>query len=336
MNQDAPRLSLLVSGSTWLAEGVLGLRLTDPSDSPLPAWGPGAHIDLLLPSGTVRSYSLCGDPDDTCAYHVAVLREERGRGGSAEIHDTQLVGRTIEVRGPRNGFPLESAPAYLFLAGGIGITPLLTMARAAHAPWSLVYLGRRRSTMAFVEELGGLPGKVDIVARDQRDRLDLSALLDTVDPGTAVYCCGPAGLIADIEQLGAARGLTVRVEHFGRPELRSPTTAVAYPHAASSVHETELDDDDFDPEGSFDVELAQTGVTLHIAPGESILEKARDVRQGLAFSCEEGYCGSCEVAVLAGRPDHRDTVLTEDEKLDGDTMMICVGRSRGPRLILDL
>lgn len=340
----------LVAGSSWLADRVLSLSLIDPADTELPSWSPGAHLDLFLPSGLIRSYSLYGDPADRSVYRIAVLLEEVGRGGSAEIHRTQLVGRTVTIRGPRQGFPLEPASGYLFIAGGIGITALLPMAYAAAAPHELVYLGKRRSCMAFAAEVENHGGQV--IARDERDRLDVAALLGTVPKETLVYCCGPPRLIREVQELGASQGLTVKVEHFGRPDLNSayiidPQVAEVEHRAleggeddgsvpAAELLPANVDANEFDSDGAFEVELAVTGTTIKVGPGESILAKAREVRQGLSFSCADGYCGSCEAVVLDGIPDHRDSVLSDDERQLNETMMICVGRSRGPRLVLEL
>ncbi|GAA1786986.1 PDR/VanB family oxidoreductase [Planosporangium flavigriseum] len=320
---------LLVKTATWEADGVLSLRLVDPHGGELPAWEPGAHLDLVLPSGLVRQYSLCGRTDDRRAYTIAVLREVDGRGGSREVHETALVGKTVSVRGPRNRFPLEDAPRYLFLAGGIGITPILAMIREAEArgaDWRLAYGGRSRSTMAFVDELvelgrGGVDGvdgvdRVDIVAQDERGLLDLDALLEQAEPGTAVYCCGPEGLLAAAEQRCGDRGISLHLERFGASGAAEPV--------------------DDSAEVSFEVELARSGCVVTVPPGCSILDAVRDVAPDVMTSCEEGFCGTCETKVLEGVPDHHDTILSAKERERGQTMMICVGRSKSPRLVLDL
>jgi ferredoxin-NADP reductase len=338
-----------VVAATYLADGVLGLTLTSAIGDELPVWEPGAHVDLRLPSGKTRSYSLYGNPSDRGRYEVAVLREDLGRGASVEIHEQQLVGRTLTMIGPRNLFPLVDAPEYIFVAGGIGLTPLLPMIRelaAGSTPWTVYYLGRSLRTMALIDELtmcakqsGGL-GTIKLVARDESERVDLGAALASVARGTAVYCCGPDRLMAAVEDTVAALAATpgyqatVYLERFGRPVLTpAPDAAdvrgVTEPAAATETAEC-------DPDGPFEVELSATGTTLTVGAGESILERVREVRTGLTFSCADGYCGTCETRVLAGRPDHRDDVLTDDEKEESETMMICVGRSKTPRLVLDL
>jgi ferredoxin-NADP reductase len=320
-------LTLVVRSATWESEGVLGLVLADPDGAPLPAWTPGAHVDLVLPSGTVRSYSLCGEPSDRASYRIAVLREEGGRGGSAELHSTQLVGRRLPVRGPRNQFELVEAERYVFIAGGIGITPLLPMLRAVAAvgrSWTLHYLGRSRGSMAFLAQVAALTGgSVHLYPRDEVERPEIAAALAGVEAGTAVYCCGPDSLIRATEAAGLGPDV-LHLERFGRPTLTPRPVE-------SSVEQLEAD-----PDGDFQVELATTGGVLDVAPGESILEAVRKVRQGLSFSCSDGYCGTCETAVLKGLPDHRDTVLTTEEQAENGTMMICVSRSRTPLLVLDL
>lgn len=336
-----PSLALRVTEAVYLADQVLGLTLVDPGGAQLPAWTPGAHIDLVLPSGTMRSYSLCGEIDRT-HYRIAVLHEPDGRGASREIHERQLVGSVLSASLPRNHFELVEAPHYVFIAGGIGITPLLPMVRAVAAQgggWALHYLGRSRTRMSFLEPLAALAastgGHLSVVPRDERERAALGELLRAVPSGSAIYCCGPDAVIREVEELCGVSGRTLdlHVERFGRPVLASPSSDEPPPLAAVPEATTQMP---CDANGPFEVELRQTGVVLAVAAGESILGCARTVRTGLSFSCADGYCGTCETAVLAGTPDHRDTVLSDDEKADNKTMMICVGRSRTRRLVLDL
>ena len=300
-----------------VAEGVVSLHLT--SDLPLPTWEPGAHVDLILPSGKVRQYSLCGDPAEADAYTVGVLREVDGRGGSAEVHERLRAGDTVRVRGPRNHFPLVDAERYLFLAGGIGITPITAMVRAAEqrgADWRLVYGGRTRASMAFVDELTERYGdRVELVPEDELGRPDLAAILAAASVGTAVYCCGPEGLIAAVERhIG---GLDLHVERF----TGGGTDRVAAIPADAR---------------SFEVELTRAGKTVVVGPAETLLEAVREVVPGVPYDCEEGYCGSCETRVLAGTPEHRDGILSAAERSAGETMMICISRCATARLTLDL
>ncbi|MGW3560542.1 2Fe-2S iron-sulfur cluster-binding protein, partial [Streptomyces sp. NPDC000963] len=281
------------------AEGVLGLLLADPAGADLPPWEPGAHLEVTLPSGTVRHYSLCGDPGDRGAYRLGVLREPAGRGGSEEVHASVGPGTVLGVRGPFNRFPLVPAERYLFVAGGIGITPLLPMVRSLPpGSWSLLYGGRSLASMAYREELAGLPG-VTLVPQDTEGLLDLDAALGGLPPSTAVYCCGPEGLLRAVEERWEG---PLHTERFGA--------------AASDGSEGSG--------GGFEVELRRSGRTVRVEPGRSLLDAVREVVPGVAYSCEEGWCGTCETKVLAGTPEHHDSVLGEEEKAAGASMMIWI------------
>ncbi|WP_214368752.1 PDR/VanB family oxidoreductase [Pseudonocardia sp. H11422] len=314
-------LDLLLDHKETVANGVVRLTLRHPDGHPLPAWAPGAHLDLVLGEGLVRQYSLCGDPDDSSTLQVAVLREEAGRGGSAHVHDTLAEGQRVHVRGPRNHFPLVDAKRYLFIAGGIGITPILPMiaeVAAAGAEWRLVYGGRTRASMAFREQLETQhPDRVTIHPQDELGLLDLPGLLarpgaDAAD--TAVYCCGPEPLLLAVE------------EHC----TSWPTGALHIERFSPKAGAVD------GPRGSFEIELAQTGTTLVVPAGRSILDVVEESGVAVLSSCQEGTCGTCETPVLAGTPDHRDSLLTDEEQAANDTMMICVSRSRSARLVLDL
>jgi ferredoxin-NADP reductase len=206
-------LDLVVRSRHDAAAGVVTLDLCTGDGSPLPSWEPGAHVDLHLgadgPDGTamVRQYSLCGDPGDRSYWRVAVLREPAGRGGSRFVHDELVAGATVHVRGPRNHFPFRQSKRYLFIGGGIGITPLIPMmaaAGASGAQWTLAYGGRSRESMAFVDELVAAHGdRVSVCPQDSRGLLDLPALLGRPQPDTEVYCCGPEPLLAAVESMCA-------------------------------------------------------------------------------------------------------------------------------------
>jgi len=311
-------LDLLVQRATWEARDVLGVDLVHPDGEQLPPWQAGAHIDLTLPSGTIRQYSLCGDPADRARYRIGILREQNGRGGSLEAHTTALVGRVLRVNGPRNRFPLVAAGRYLFIAGGIGITPILAMLRVVTAPWSLIYGGRSLSAMAYQNEIVALSGgQVTLVPQDTDGLPELDAIIATADADTAVYCCGPEGLLREVERLCAAKlpPGALHVERFAAP--------------------ADVPGDDAE-DGPFEVELRRSGLTLTVPADTSVLQAVLEHLPDLSYSCQEGYCGTCETRVLAGTPLHRDTVLSDAEREAGDTMMICVSRSRTPLLTLDL
>lgn len=308
-----------IEGKREVADGVVELTLRQVEDHPLPRWEPGAHVDLLLGLDGVppRQYSLCGDPADHHVWRLGILRDPEGRGGSRHVHDVLAEGDTVRVRGPRNNFPLAPSPRYLFVAGGIGITPILTMirsAQAAGADWRLVYGGRRRASMAFLDELAAYGDRVSIRPQDETGLLDLDTLLGTPEPDTLVYCCGPEPLLAAVEERCAAwpRG-ALRVERFSARPLTAPVRDEA-----------------------FEVVLAQSELTLAVPPDRTILSVVEEAGVGVLSSCAEGTCGTCETPVLDGEPDHRDSVLTDDERRVADCMMICVSRSCSPRLVLDL
>ncbi|MHC5908413.1 PDR/VanB family oxidoreductase [Streptomyces sp. S6] len=298
------------------AEGVRLLSLRHPLGEPLPAWEPGAHVDLLLAPGLERQYSLCGDPADLREWRVAVLREPDGRGGSDFVHRELAVGDKVRVRGPRNNFPLLPAPRYRFVAGGIGITPLLPMlaaAEASGAQWTLLYGGRSRRSMAFTGELGRYGGRVTVAPQDETGGLlELGPVLDELPEDTLVYCCGPGPLLDAVESRCPSGVL--HVERF-RPKEQGQD--------AADTRE-------------FDVVLERSGLTVTVPQDTSVLDAVRAAGVDVLFSCTEGTCGTCETDVLDGEVDHRDSVLTQEEREAGETMMICVSRCRGKKLVLDL
>ncbi|MFI6461820.1 PDR/VanB family oxidoreductase [Streptomyces sp. NPDC050538] len=299
-------LRLTVAARETVAEGVVQLRLEGRD---LPRWEPGAHIDLVLPSGLVRQYSLCGDPADTSSYTVAARLVEDGRGGSREVHEQVRVGAELEVRGPRNRFPLVDAPAYLFVVGGIGITPVLPMLRALPegVDWRLVYVGRTPNSMPFLGELAEFGADRVTVVSGRRP--ELGSLLTELPEGAAVYCCGPEGLMAAVEE----RCPEVRLERFApRAPLGGDTRGDA----------------------AFEVELRRSGRTLTVPADSTVLAAVRAELPDTLYSCEQGFCGTCQQRVLEGEVEHRDELLTDAER-DG-SMLICVSRARGERIVLDM
>lgn len=318
-------MSLRVRQLRHEADGVVSVLLVDPAAGTLPAWTAGAHLELLLPSGLIRHYSLCGDPGDRSSYQVAVLREADGRGGSVEIHDSLRVGSSVEVRGPRNNFELIDAHDYVLIAGGIGITPIVSMARhlKGRRPWRLYYGGRSRQSMALVREVEQLAGHgtVEIRPSNELGPLDLDSIFQQVTDESVVYCCGPERLLAAVQERCSQLGLADRL-HL---ERFSASAA-----ARAAVVESAVVGD------GFDVELARTGTTVRVGPQVSTLEALRTVLPKLPSECEAGICGTCEVRVLGGVPEHHDLILSDSEREAGNSMLICVSRSLTPKLLLDL
>ena len=306
-----------VEAKTLAADGVATLVLRDPDGGLLPPWDPGAHVDLILDGVATRQYSLCGEPGDRYRYRLGILRDPQGTGGSLYVHDELQAGDTVRIRGPRNNFPLISAPRYLFLAGGIGITPILAMiksADAAGADWHLAYGGRTRASMAFLDELAAYGDRVTVWPQDERGLLDLPGLLGTPQPDTLVYCCGPEPLLTAVEaQCAGWPSGALHVERFAARPLTEPVLTEA-----------------------FTVELARSERTLTVPPDRSVLSVLEEAGVAVLSSCGEGTCGTCETGVLEGTPDHRDSVLDPGQRESGDCMMICVSRSCTPRLVLDL
>ncbi|WP_369225659.1 2Fe-2S iron-sulfur cluster-binding protein [Streptomyces sp. R39] len=322
MSGTAEQSALLVHRMTWEATDVLSVDLVHPQGKPLPAWTPGAHIDLHL-DGLVRQYSLCGDPADSGRYRVAVLKDPASRGGSAFVHGTLRPGALVTVGGPRNHFELADAASYVFVAGGIGVTPLLTHAREAGErglPWQFWYGGRSRASMAFTEELGELAASdrtVVLRPKDEDGRLDLDRVLAGVPEGALVYCCGPERLTAAVRAGCEALGILgrLRVEHFAAATAPDPGA---------------------DGGTAFEVECVKSRVTVTVGPDESIVDALENVGVVVDASCRDGVCGTCEVPVIEGELDHRDMVLTDAEQAAGHLMLICVSRCTSRRLVLDL
>ena len=309
-------LPVRLRAMTWEADGVISLELAAPDGGALPAFEPGSHIDLHLPSGTMRQYSLCSDPADRSCYRVAV-RAVSGGLSSQFVHRKLRPGEILAISQPRNNFPLVDAKNYIFVAGGIGITPLLPMMRelsVRHKPWTLLYCNRTDDAAPFLSEIRALGGEVLLHSSGSGTRLDVAQRLGTVAQNTAVYCCGPERLMLAVEEATAAwPDGSVHFEWFA-PRSR--------PSDESS--------------GGFEAVCQGTGITVTVAPDKSLLEALNEAGIPLPCSCQQGICGTCEVRVLGGEPDHRDSILSSAERAANETMMACVSRARSPRLVLDL
>lgn len=309
------RRRMRVAERAEAADCVAHLTLAPLDGDELPAWSPGAHIDLVGPDDLVRQYSLCGEPSDD-RWHIGVLRVPDSRGGSAWVHDKLVPGVEVDVKGPRNQFPLEDAPDYLFIAGGIGITPLLPMVREVElrgAAWRMAYGGRTRSSMAFVDELLELGGdRVLVVPEDEHGLIDLAEVLGGPAPGRRIYSCGPEPLLEAVEERLHDRPEVLHVERFA-------------PAAPVDLHGD-----------AFEVEIASSGKRIPVAADQSIIDALDDAGVTVDFSCREGTCGTCETGVLSGVPDHRDSIMTKEERAANDCIFICVSRCVEGPLLLDL
>jgi ferredoxin-NADP reductase len=296
------------------SEGVVSLTFESADGASLPPWEAGAHLSLDLPVGR-RQYSLCGEPEGL-TYTIAVLESPTSRGGSVHVHRDLVVGSVVRSRLPKNNFRLVDAESYLFIAGGIGITPILPMLREAEAkrrPWKLVYGGRNRESMAFLTELSKHGDLVDVVPQDTRGLIDLDALLFNGLPA-AVYSCGPEPLLRAVEDHPALAGTgVVHLERFSASEDA----------AISSEADSE-----------FEVICASSGLAVPVPVGTTMLSALLEAGFDIESDCEEGVCGTCELGLIAGSPDHRDDILAEGEK----AMLVipCVSRALSKALTVDL
>lgn len=301
-------------------ENVVALTFAAADGGPLPGWHPGAHLDIELPSGRLRQYSLCGDPQLRDRYRIAVRRIPDGGGGSIEVHDALPVGATVATHGPRNAFPL-TVPGYgsptrrlRFIAGGIGITPILPMldlARRLGVEWSMLYTGRSRDSLPFLDELARFGDAVEVRTDDVAGLPTADDLLGDCPDGTAVYACGPAAMLTAVRaRLAGRAGVELHFERFA-----SPPVVDGVPFA---------------------VTVASTGETVTVGADETLLDALNRAGVRARYSCQQGFCGTCRTPVLAGAVDHRDALLTDPERAAGQ-MLICVSRSAGGAdLTLDL
>lgn len=305
---------------TYGADGVLLFDLRAAGTHRLPAFEPGAHVDVRMPGGIHRSYSLLNDARERHRYVLGIKREATSRGGSAWMHDSARTGSIIEISAPRNHFELaEDAAHTILVAGGIGITPLWSMVQRLQwlgRRWTLYYRARSRTTAPLLHELA-LPSisahvKLSFSEQVSSERLDLQRVVAEAPAGAHFYCCGPAPMMQAFEKACATIDpARVHVEYFASTEL--PAT-----------------------QGGFVVHLARAGRDVPVAPGQTILESLRACGIAVPSSCQQGVCGECEVKVLAGAPDHRDLVLSAAERASGRTMMICCSGALSQELTLDI
>lgn len=314
-------MTLKLNASSLVAEGVLSLEFVRTDAGPMPPWEPGAHIEIDVPGIGIRHYSLVGDPRDRTKWQVAVrLADEATAEASLYFHRRAAPGDEFHVIAPRNNFPFAlptKGETVQFIAGGIGITPLLSMIDAAEksdADWTLTYFGRTLESMPFRDRLREYDDKVRVIPSDSRPEGAVESVLSNSSAQGRVYTCGPERLIDDVANISSRQGLNHRSELFvysGGNGLR----------------------DDDQP---FELECASSGANIHVSKFETIIMALE--RNGLKArtSCEMGVCGTCETQVIEGTPDHRDSLLSEEERAKGESMMICVGRALSERLLVDL
>lgn len=303
------------------AEGVVSVTLARDDGGNLPEFATGAHIDLVLRSDLIRQYSLCNDPGVRDEWTIAVLLEPDGRGGSEYVHTVLQPGMPVGVAGPRNNFPLVEANQYLFIAGGIGITPILPMVREVDRQgkgWALLYGGRSRASMAFLDGLSRFGSRVKVVPQDEQGLLDLSSAISPLPADAAVYCCGPEPLISAVESTCAELGRAA--PHVERFKARK---------AAGGALDEGAD-------SAFSLVLSESGKEVTVPAGKPIIEVLEEEDVFVLTACEAGICGTCETEVVSGIPDHRDDYLTTEERATNKTMMVCVSRSKTPALVLKL
>ncbi len=314
---DAQAIEMLLTCIRMAARDTNLYSFERPDKGPLPGAEPGAHIGVILPNGIERQYSLVHAAPEMTEYTVGVKRDANSRGGSVFMHDQLRVGTTVKVLPPRNNFPLkEDAELVVLLAGGIGITPIYCMLKRLiekGRPWLLYYSCRSRMDTAFLEELAGHKDVHFHFDDEENGRfLNVAGIVESLPRRAHLYCCGPAPMLAAFEAATAAWPQeNIHVEYF------TPKFAAAQ-------------------EGGFVVELARSKRELTVPPGKSILQCVREAGIQVPHSCEEGVCGACETRVISGIPDHRDTILTEQERKENATMMICCSGSKSPRLVLDI
>jgi len=315
-------LQVRVQRKSQEAEGIVALELVSADGRPLPGFGAGSHIDVNLPNGLVRQYSLCNSAAERHRYRIAVLREPSSRGGSAAVHDLVKEGDVLTISAPRNHFALHDAPRSLLLAGGIGVTPILCMAQRLAtwgADFEMHYCTRSPARTAFREEIAAsaFADKVHLHHDDgaEAQKLRVAELLKTPEAGTQIYVCGPGGFIDHVVNTAKANGW--------------PAQQIHLEYFAAAAQDTSGDQ-------PFEVKLTSSGHTYRIPKDQTIVQALRAEGVEIMVSCEQGVCGTCITRVLEGVPDHRDCYLTDDERAANDQFTPCCSRSKTPVLVLDL
>ncbi len=315
-------MELVVYSVRREAAAVRSIVLGLPDGGDLPPWEPGNHIDVSIPGVGQRSYSLCSDPENLALYRIAILLEPLSRGGSQYMHQLE-VGQRVECSLPKGGFHFAlERPRYVFVAGGIGVTAILPMVRSvanAGLPLRVYYLGRTRESLAFIEELNTYATDFVLwLTEERRSRFPLPRMIAHALPDSGIYCCGPEGLSSDLRELAWSQpGLSFSMERFSRSEkaktLENDSTDVA-----------------------FEVVCRRSSKRVMVSPGQSILSALEGSGLPVASSCREGFCGTCELRVISGVPDHRDDILSPSDRAKGDRVFVCVSRALSSEIVLDV
>lgn len=316
-------MEVRVTRRTVEAEGIVSLELVHPEGAGLPAFEPGSHIDVHIPGGYVRQYSLCGPANEASRYVIAVLRDPQSRGASKALHDLVREGDTLRISAPRNHFPMHAGPNHsLLLAGGIGVTPILSMAEQLHREgrrFTLHYCARSQDRMAFHDAISasGWRDQVQFHLDDgaPQQKLDLPSVLGTADADAHLYVCGPQGYMDAVLQQARTAGWSQERLHY----------------EYFKVEMAHRDDD-----AAFEVEIASTGTVVTIPADKSIAMVLNEQGYNVSMSCEQGICGTCVTRVLSGLPDHRDSFLMPEEREANDQITPCCSRAKSSRLVLDL
>lgn len=318
-----PTEPALVVRMDYEAEGTVSVHFRRMDGKPFPPADPGAHLDLFLPNGIARSYSLSNFPEETGTYRITVARDANSRGGSTYIHDVLRVGDSLEISEQRNNFHLDRASNLsIFIAGGIGVTPFIPMVAQLNQlgkSWRLYYCVRTRHRAALLNDLERLAaeGNGELILNFDEEpggkMLDLPALITSIPAHTHLYCCGPTGMLDAFRAAAATAGV--------------PEDQVHYEYFASNSDKA--------TDGGFSVICQRSGVTVRVKSGQTILAAIAKAGVSVPSSCQEGICGACETKVVAGEPDHRDMILSDKERAEGKKIMICCSGSKSDQLTLD-